>query len=455
MNRLYWRIFLAFWLVIVITVGFAITASTISFLAEMDSARVDSMRATIDASTESAQRALSEGGVEGLRGWLSARASDHTMPPLFVIAPDDRELLDRRMEPPPPRRLIRRLRGESSGLSETEARRFPARALRSPRGERFILLMPFRPPPPGAWFFRPENRLLVLVIALLASGSVCFVLARHLTRPIRALRLTGVAIADGNLSARVGEGVPERRDEFGALARDFNRMADRVQTLMSARQALLREVSHELRSPLARLQAAVGLARQRGGSGAERELDRIELEGERLNELIGRILAFTRLESMDSISRATIDLAELVGDVVEDARYEAEPAGKEVLLNNLTEAQVGADEALLHSAIENVLRNAIEHARREVSVTMASPRPDGRFLITIVDDGPGVAADHLPRLFEPFFTAPRNDALASIHYGSGLGLSIARRAIELHGGSITVANRPEGGLRIDLSVPTG
>jgi two-component system sensor histidine kinase CpxA len=455
MNRLYWRIFLAFWLVILITVGFAITASTISFLVEMDSTRAESMRAALDAAAAPAQHALTDGGVAGLRRWLAGHQQEYPTPPLFVVTPDDRELLDRRMESPPPRRLIRRLRDEAGNRMGPELRLFPARVLTAADGARFVLLTPFRSPPPAAWFFRPENRLLVLVIALLASGSVCFFLARHLTRPIGALRKTGLLIAEGDLSARIGDGVPKRRDEFGALARDFNRMADRVQALMFARQQLLRDVSHELRSPLARLQAAVGLARQRGGSGAERELDRIELEADRLNELIGRVLSFTRLESMDSIARSPVDVAEIVENVVEDARYEAAPAGKEVLLDDFPEARLGADEDLLRSAVENVVRNAVEHCRKTVRVGLArDPSAEG-FLITVTDDGPGVASEHLGRLFEPFFTAPRDEAGPSAHRGSGLGLSIARRAIELHGGSASVENRPGGGLRVDLRVPVG
>jgi two-component system sensor histidine kinase CpxA len=218
---------------------------------------------------------------------------------------------------------------------------------------------------------------------------------------------------------------------------------------------LLRDVSHELRSPLARLQAAVGLARQRGGSPAERELDRIELEADRLNELIGRVLSFTRLESMDSISRSPVDLAELVENVVEDARYEAAPNGKEVLLDNFPEANLGADEALLRSAVENVVRNAVEHARQTVRVSLARDPSAGGFMVTVTDDGPGVASGHLGRLFEPFFTAPRDEARPSAHRGSGLGLSIARRAMELHGGSASVENQPAGGLRVDLRVPVG
>jgi two-component system sensor histidine kinase CpxA len=453
MNRLYWRIFLAFWLVIVITVVFAISASTLSFLAELDSARVEGLRASIEARSGDGQEALDTGGPDGLRDWLATQMQEHPVPPIFVITPDDRELLGRRMNPPPPWRLVRRLRDESPDPSHPGLRAFPAHVLKAANGDKYLLLTEFHPRPPGGWFFSPENRLLVLGIALLASGTICFFLARHLTRPIRALRRTGLAIADGDLSARVADGVPERPDEFGALARDFNHMADRVQGLMSARQKLLRDVSHELRSPLARLQVAAGLARQRGGNEVEREINRIELEAERLNELIGRILSFTRMESMESISRSAVDLAELVESLVEDARFEAGTNGKEVLLQSLPEAGIAANEPLLRSCIENVLRNAIEHARRRVLVTVAAGSGGDGFRVSILDDGPGVGEEHLGQLTEPFYTAPVEDGHEVRRRGTGLGLAISRRAIELHGGSIAIERAPNGGLLVMLVIP--
>ena len=248
--------------------------------------------------------------------------------------------------------------------------------------------------------------------------------------------------------------MPERRDEFGALARDFNRMADRVQGLMSARQKLLRDVSHELRSPLARLQLAAGLARQRGGPEVEREIDRIELEAERLNELIGRILSFTRMESMDSISRTAVDLGELLENVVEDARFEAVTAGKDVLFQSVLDASIAADEPLLRSAIENVLRNAVEHARHRVWVTLDADSGHNGFVVTVLDDGEGVSEEHLLRLTEPFYTAPVKAGEEARRRGSGLGLAISRRAIELHGGRIAIERSSDGGLRVILYVPT-
>ena len=452
MSRLYWRIFIAFWLVIVITVAIAVTASTVSLLAELDTARVETLRTSLDALAEQAERELISRGKEGLTEWLSTQVQARPDPPLLVVGPDDHELLNRPLMPGPPMRVVQRLR-ETPAAARTppERLRFPARVLTAANGDRYVLLVPLRGPPSGGWFFRPEFRLLLLGVALLVSGVVCYFLARQLTRPIQAFRDAGLRIADSDLATRIGGAITRRRDEFGALARDFNRMAERIEVLVNARQRLLRDVSHELRSPLARLQVAVGLARQRSGTDAMQDLDRIEREADRLNELIGQILSFTRLDSMDGIDRHRVDMSDLLAGVVDDARYEGRATGLEVNLENAAGAVISADESLLRSAIENVLRNALQHAKQRVNVTMIRGA-DGWLHISIADDGPGVAPGDLPRLFEPFYTSQQG---ATRYKGSGLGLAIARRAIELHGGSINVRNGAGTGLTVEIEVPGG
>ena len=191
-----------------------------------------------------------------------------------------------------------------------------------------------------------------------------------MTRPIQALREAGARIGEGDFSTRVNASVTNRHDELGTLGREFNRMAERIETLVAGREQLLRDVSHELRSPLARLQAAVGLARQRG-TATEVDFTRIEREADRLNELIGQILSFSRVDSERTALRAPLDLAEVVAEVVDDARYEGQATGKGVELDSEPAARITGDEAVLRSAIENVLRNALEHATATVHVTLA------------------------------------------------------------------------------------
>jgi two-component system sensor histidine kinase CpxA len=306
-----------------------------------------------------------------------------------------------------------------------------------------LFVPPFRPRG-GPWFAAPQVRAVFPVVLVLISGLVCLLLARYLTRPIAVFRLAGQRIAAGDLAARVGPGVGRRRDEFGALARDFDDMAGRVEQLVDSQQRLMRDVSHELRSPLARLQAAVGLLRQRGGDDAN--LERIEREIELLNDLIGRILGFSRLQGTTKLAAERCDVTDLVHGVVDDASFEVAESGIRFEFDGGGPEFAVADPALLRSAIDNVVRNAAQHARSRIAVSVA--RDGDTLRIVVADDGPGVPDADLERLFEPFFTTQT----ASV--GAGVGLAIARRAIELHRGVITVCNGDAGGLIVTVELPS-
>ena len=287
-----------------------------------------------------------------------------------------------------------------------------------------------------------------LIVLILISGIACFLLARYLTRPIQTFRAAGQKIAEGDLSARVGAPISKRKDEFGALAQDFDRMAEQVEALLDSKQRLLRDVSHELRSPLARLQAATGLMRQQLGDD-DANLDRIERETGVINAMIGQILEFSRLQSMDQVSREAVDMAELLTAISDNANYEAQPQGRAVTLQAPAQLEATVDPLLIQSAVENVVRNAVQHAEQTVAVNVALA--DNALKITVTDDGPGAPAENLGKLFEAFFTAaPSNSAAGQ---GAGIGLAIAKRAVELHGGTIAAANRAECGLEVTITLP--
>jgi two-component system sensor histidine kinase CpxA len=444
MTRLYFRIFLYFWLVIGLALVITFAVNRAGNRADLERVRIATLQSSLDALAAQAQSAVAAGGEQGLREWLKSEVALRPAPPLLVVGPDDAELLGRALPRAPPRLLdlLRRVGDRPGG-----ARRgpFPVRVLTAPDGARYLL---FVPPPEGTgsrWLTAPGARRNLWLVLLLVSGAVCFFLARHLTRPVRALREAGGRIAGGDLSARVGPAIGARRDELGALAREFNRMADRVQALVGSQQQLLRDVSHELRSPLARLQTAVGLIRQRSGEAPDADLDRIERESERLNALIGQILVFSRLQAQREPARVPVNLAELVAEVVADAHYEAQAAGKRVVLDATTEVDVMGDEALLRSAIDNLVRNAVEHCRSEARVSIAR---GAEVELTVIDDGPGVPTDVVPRLFEPFYQVPGRAGR-----GSGLGLAIAARAVALHGGRIEAGPGADGGLAVTVRLP--
>lgn len=303
----------------------------------------------------------------------------------------------------------------------------------------FFLLVPRERP--GAWFLTPDH-LFILAAAVL----LCYWFALHLTSPVRALQKAVERFGRGDLTARVGS---TRKDELGQLARTFDRMAGRIETLLAAERRLLLDISHELRSPLARLGVAVELARS--GDDLDSALNRIQKESDRLNSLVGQLLQVTRAEGdPNSLRRNPVRLDELVQQLVDDSKIEASARGCSLHYEKGQPATVEGDPELLRRAIENVIRNAIRHSPKEAPVDVTLARNNGNVVVDIRDRGPGVPEQALPRLFDPFYRV--EDDRNRNTGGIGLGLSIARRAIELHKGSIRARNA-EPGLEVELVLP--
>ena len=233
-------------------------------------------------------------------------------------------------------------------------------------------------------------------------------------------------------------------------------MAERVQGLLQAQQQLLSDVSHELRSPLARLHLALGLAQRKAETGVQHDLERIEREAERLDELIGQILSLSRLDSRKDLpGNDPVKLADLLETVAADAAFEAGPRNCRVVVTESFPVELRGNEALLHSALENVVRNALRYTATDTAVELSLTPDPGQdaVLIEVRDRGPGVAEEFLPRLFEPFVRA--GEARDRTSGGYGLGLAIAERAVRLHGGTIEARNRAGGGLSVLIRLPIG
>ncbi|MBF0164535.1 MAG: HAMP domain-containing protein [Magnetococcales bacterium] len=296
---------------------------------------------------------------------------------------------------------------------------------------------------------------LLPLLLLLISGVVVFPLARHFTRPVGLLRGAALRLADGDLTARAPMARRLVSDELDDLAGDFNFMAARLETLFHGQKRLLQDVSHELRSPLARMRVALGLIEQKNdGLDEEHEeaLQRLARELERLDGLIGQVIRVSRPEQPEQMPRDTlIDLGALAEQVVEDARFE-HGVESPVLASQLLEpALLWADGEALHSAVENVVRNAMRHAPRDSEVTLLLSRHGAWVRILVQDHGPGVPEADLPRIIEPFFRVEEARDRAS--GGHGLGLAIAARAIRDHKGKLTVRNRAAGGLEVEIDLP--
>ncbi len=295
------------------------------------------------------------------------------------------------------------------------------------------------------------------VIAVICTGLVCYFLSWYLTKPIVKLRAATRQLAAGDLTARSGAPVSRRRDEMTSLMRDFDAMAERLEILVKAQSRLLNDISHELRSPLARLNVALGLARQRSSSESSEMLDRIELEASRLNEMIARLLTLARLEDGEQrVPQTPVPLDEIVMSVAEDAEFEAQARHCHVHATIAEgEWQVRGNASLLHSAVENVVRNAIRYTQEgtavEVSLTAGDGEAGREAVVSVGDNGPGVPPDSLGKLFQPFYRI--DDSRGRLTGGAGLGLAITERAVRFHGGRVSAANRAEGGLRVEIRLP--
>ena len=296
--------------------------------------------------------------------------------------------------------------------------------------------MPDRQTPP---FF------LLLVIALITTTLLSWLFAKSLTNPILHIQGSAKRLASGDWQTRVGRAA-KRQDELGQLARDFNKMAEQLESMWGAQKRLLADVSHELRSPLARLQMALGLAHQQHVDPDT--LVRIEREADRMEALVSQLLTLSRAEAGE-INAHNQPLSMVLNDVFTDAHFEAANINKQLRIADIPERVVKVDSMLLCRAVENVLRNAIRHSKQLTDVTFSEDRQTWRIHIT--DDGDGLDEVECERIFAPFYRATLARERAS--GGVGLGLSIAKAAVELHHGSIVAEPAKNGGLRVTLSFP--
>lgn len=451
LGRLFWKFFFAFWLALLLagaTVGSAVwwhqQGERSRIEAERDSALAGGPRAAMAVSAAAA--VLGHGGVAALRAWLADWPRER-LPLLYVVDGAGRELLGREVSAAVVADARQRARS-------AEPRR-PAREVATADGQAYLLFIPadavgrdgrgfgprHPPEPPGLW--------VPVTAGLVASVVFSALLAWYLSKPIRHLRWAFGAVAEGKLETRVRPLMGARRDEIADLGGDFDRMAQQLQKLIGAQRRLLHDVSHELRSPLARLQAAIGLMRQ-DPSRLEASIERIERETGRVDELVGQLLTLARLEAGSrDLHEEPVDLMELAAAIADDAGFEAESLGRRLHFDGQGEARALVRVEQIQRAFDNVIRNALKFTPDGGDVEVQATTGEGGFRLRVDDRGPGVAEADLEAIFEPFHRGGNGHASG----GFGLGLAIARRAVEAHGGHIRAINRAGGGLRVEIFLP--
>ena len=419
---LFARIWLSYWLMMAATLAATLT---VTFLLAVE--RAESLDRLSPVVLANAAQAAAQRGEFGLRDWVLQEWHSNPELQIYFIDPAGRELTNRIIAGRP---LV--ANADSFSVTTPAGRRY---RMRIHRVSNFvfdvwnILLQPYT----------------LIALAILVSGAGSALLARYVTRPVTCLREGVRMFAAGSLETRMPANLRGRADELGALARDFDAMAENLRALIASKEELLRDVSHELRSPLARLRVATSLARR--GSEQERHFQRIDCEMKRLDAMLGQLLRFSRVASAPDSGFELLRLGTLVEECVADAAVEATMERKTIEVSFSQDLSVFGDREMVRSAIENVLRNAVRFAPEGSPIDVVMRRNSYSAVVSIVDQGPGVAEDDLPRIFDPFFRADAGN-------GAGLGLSIAQRIISIHGGTITARNRASGGLEVELSVPS-
>ncbi|MCG8710585.1 HAMP domain-containing protein [Brenneria sp. 4F2] len=458
-GRLFWKILLGFWFTFIVIsqllwLAFSLYGEPHKTIEEMALTRVATMQSNI------ALAVLKQGGVdewnavmaqwpEKERSYISVTTSSQPVSEQKMgyqpePRPDsvERPKLKPDVAPPP------------APVSDSEPPLNMLRQVQGPQGEWYQVRYDTTP---LRGDFRPRTRpreILNIPTPLFLIGGICgllfsWLLAWNLARPLDQLRAGFGRVAQGDLTVRLLPLMRKRHDEISEVARDFDSMVERLDILVSTREQLLHDVSHELRSPLARLQLAIGLAHQ-NTDNTESSLLRIEREAARMDKMIGELLALSRTQTV-VVDEEYFDLLGLVRAVVNDARYEAQVPGVDILFN----ADEGLDHTvkgnaeLMRRAIDNIVRNALRFSSRAQQVHVSLNGDENEWTIRVADQGPGVEKSKLSSIFDPFV---RIESPVS-GKGYGLGLAIARKVVLAHGGHIDAENGAQGGLIICLRIP--
>jgi two-component system sensor histidine kinase CpxA len=448
--NLFLKLFLWFWLIVVL-VGVTLEISTFMIRRDEQKWSVE-VSSLLPAEALKAADVLERSGKAALEEYLADLERRHAVR-CFLFDEDGHALAG---QAPPAIVVAVVANAEEAAAMDAPALSardgVAARRVTAGSGRHYTLALRFpRSPIHTAWLWFGRSPAWRLITLMLTGGVLSFALARHITRPLLRLREAAGRIADGRFETRVTPELGSRRDEIAWLARDFDQMAERLQGLVMAQRRLLGDVSHELRSPLARMVVALGILRQCPPEEAAAYCDRIKRETDRLDRLIGQLLMLTRLETgADGSLRESFDLRNLVEEIVADGDFEGRARDRRVECVSADACSIIGLMEPLRSAIENVVRNALRYAPASTAVEVTLECTDQRAVLRVRDHGPGVPEELLLDIFRPFQRAAHD---ASDRDGAGLGLAITERVIQMHEGRVWAYNPPGGGLAVEIELP--
>jgi two-component system OmpR family sensor kinase len=445
MGRLFWKIFFSLWLALLLSasiVGLIVWSHNQQRIKNLE-LLVDNPKAEFRVNVIA--ELLQRNGVPAVNAVIKRHSNNsHRRVPVFIVAESGLELYGRAV----PKEMLEKVKN-----SLYEPQQSAIRQVTTPQGKTFLVFIPRRDHF-NKFMHKPIRfmPLWPLAIIFIMTFIFSFWVAWYITRPVKMLREATRQFSQGKLDTRVAKSMGQRKDEITSLAFEFDDMADRLQKLIAIQKNLLNDVSHELRSPLARLKMAVEVGRQQPDK-IESLMVRIEKEIHRLDELVGELLTLSRLEANNRLlSRDYFDFNGLVQAIVNDACFEAQHSDKQIQYQAVPEIEYIGNIELIRRAIENCVRNAVFYTPEKGTVSITLANDNATVVLKICDSGAGVQAEKLPHLFDPFIRML--DEQQNIHVpGYGLGLAIAKRAVEIHQGKIQAFNQPQGGLCIEIMLP--
>jgi len=444
-RRLFWKIFLPFWVAQAILLG-ALYLRVHYRITSEHPWWIQPERREMPVLASLAAQRLEHDGQGGLSQLLDGLSLPHRSR-FWLLDANGRELSGRTM----PDHILRDAAAadKQEGVYRSYEANVLATRVTTDRGQ-YVLIAELTPPPLSERI--PGDLLWTLKLGTIFSAIICLLIAHYLTKPIERMRDATHGLARGNLDIRAGENLGNRQDEIADLVRDFDTMAGELRNQIQSERNLLSGVSHELRSPIARIRLALALARNPDDRDRAEMLDRIEQDTIQLDSMLERILIVARLESGQQKPKLEpLSLNDVVDDVLHDATFEAAATEATIHYQNSGEIKVNGDAALLRSAVENIVRNAVFYSGQGGRIDVSLEKANGAAVISVRDNGPGVPENALPLLFKPFYRV--DDSRGTNTGGMGLGLAIVRNAAAIHGGSVSAKNVAPHGLEVELRLP--